>query len=483
MRKLEKLKPERVFYWFEEICNIPHGSGNTKEISGFLAGFAADRGLKYYQDDLNNVVIYKNGSEGYENAAPVILQGHMDMVCEKVQGSSHDFEKDPLDLYVEDGFVRAKDTTLGGDDGIFVAMALAILEDDTLPHPPIEAVFTVDEEIGLLGADGLDTDVLRGRRMINLDSEDAGVLWVSSAGGISVNSEIPVKKVTGQGTSACLLIDGLTGGHSGAEIDKNRASAVMLMGRVLYSLAEAFDIGLISLYGGEKENAIPNNCRADLLISSDQTEAAVTFLSDLEEDLRKEFAGSDEGITITLTAEGETEAEVLHPTSLSKVLFFLRNVPFGVLKMSGTVEGLVETSNNAGIVRLNGDAFTADCGVRSSIGSAKYDIADRIVFLTEFLGGECDLTGDYPAWEFREESPLRDLVTRVYKETTGNELKVSAVHAGLECGLFYGKMPDLDCVSMGPDILDIHTANEHLDIRSVEENYKLLTAILKEMTE
>ena len=319
--------------------------------------------------------------------------------------------------------------------------------------------------------------------MINLDSEDAGVLWVSSAGGISVKSEIPVKRVKAQGTAASLLIDGLNGGHSGAEIDKNRASAVMLMGRILYSLAESFDIGLVSLYGGEKENAIPNSCRAELLIAPDQAEAAKTFLSDLEEDLRKEYAGSDEGITITLAAEKETEEEVLHPTSLSKVLFFLRNVPFGVQKMSGTVEGLVETSNNAGIVRLSKEAFTADCGVRSSVSSAKYDIADRIVFLTEFLGGECGLSGDYPAWEFREESPLRDLIIRVYKETTGKELKVSAVHAGLECGLFYGKMPDLDCVSMGPDILDIHTVNEHLDILSVEENYKLLKAVLKEMKE
>ena len=483
MRKLENLEPARVFYWFEEICNIPHGSGNTKAISDFLAGFAAERGLKYYQDELNNVVIFKEGSEGYSSAAPVILQGHMDMVCEKTAGSAHDFEKDPLDLYVEDGFVRAKDTTLGGDDGIFVAMALAILEDEHLPHPPIEAVFTVDEETGLTGAEGLDASVLHGRRMINLDSEDAGVLWVSSAGGISVKSEIPVKRVKAQGTAASLLIDGLNGGHSGAEIDKNRASAVMLMGRVLYSLAESFDIGLVSLYGGEKENAIPNSCRAELLIAPDQAEAAKTFLSDLEEDLRKEYAGSDEGITITLAAEKETEEEVLHPTSLSKVLFFLRNVPFGVQKMSGTVEGLVETSNNAGIVRLSKEAFTADCGVRSSVSSAKYDIADRIVFLTEFLGGECGLSGDYPAWEFREESPLRDLIIRVYKETTGKELKVSAVHAGLECGLFYGKMPDLDCVSMGPDILDIHTVNEHLDILSVEENYKLLKAVLKEMKE
>ncbi len=481
MRKLENLKPERVFYWFEEICGIPHGSGNTRAISDFLVNFAVNKGLRYVQDEMNNVVIFKDASAGYEGAAPVILQGHMDMVCEKTPDSSHDFEKDGLDLYIEDGYVRARNTTLGGDDGIFVAMALAVLEDDGLCHPPIEAVFTVDEEIGLLGAEGLDTGILSGNRMINLDSEEDGVIWVASAGGVSSRSEIPVKWAEGEGLSAEIVIDGLMGGHSGAEIDKNRASAVMLMGRLLYGLGDVCEYGLVSLYGGEKENAIPKSCTVSVLIPDDSAEEVRTYLSGLNDSLRQEYAGTDEGICVRADFRGHQTAKVLHPTSLSKIVFFLRNIPWGIQKMSGTVENLVETSNNAGIVRLDEECFSVDCGVRSSVGSAKNDLAARIRHLTEFLGGECTFSGDYPAWEYREESPLRDLTVSVYKKLFGADPVVGAVHAGLECGLFYGKIPNLDCISLGPDIKDIHTVDEHLHIASTERYYRLLTAVLEAM--
>lgn len=481
MRKLENLKPERVFYWFEEICRIPHGSGNTRAISDFIADFGHEHGLRVYQDEMNNVVLYKNGTSGYENSAPVILQGHMDMVCEKTPDSDHDFLNDPLDLYIEDGFVRAHGTTLGGDDGIYVAMALAILEDDSLAHPPIEAVFTVDEEIGLLGAEGLDTSVLSGRRMINLDSEADGILWVASAGGVSTRSSIPVKWTDSKGFSAEITIDGLVGGHSGAEIDKNRASAVMLMGRLMFELENVCDYGLVSLYGGEKENAIPRNSRAEILMSEDASEAVTAACEKLKAELRQEYAGTDENIDIRVTVSGEKEAAVLHPTSQSKVIFFLRNVPWGIRKMSGTVKDLVETSNNAGIIRLNEQEFTAECGVRSSVGSAKKDLAGHIRHLTEFLGGECTFSGDYPAWEYRADSPLRDVFVSVFKRVNGHEPVVTAVHAGLECGLFYGKMPSLDCVSLGPDIIDIHTTSEHLDIASTERTYNLLCEVLKEL--
>ena len=483
MRVLERVEPLRVFYWFEEICGIPHGSGNTGAISGFLRGFAEERGLRVVQDEMNNVVIFKDGSAGYENAAPVILQGHMDMVCEKTADSEHDFLKDPLDLYIEDGFVRARGTTLGGDDGIFVAMALAILEDDELRHPPIEAVFTVDEEIGLLGAEGLDTSILKGRRMVNLDSEQDGVIWVASAGGVSVKSEIPVKWDSACGIPCEIRIDGLTGGHSGAEIDKNRASAVMLMGRLLYELGETVEFGLSSLYGGEKENAIPNSCTAGIVADVSDQSKIVEFAKKVEADFRQEYAGTDDQIKVNVTFGGKCEKNVLHPTSLSKVVFFLRFIPWSVQKMSGTVDHLVETSNNAGILRLTEDALVVDCGVRSSVSPAKYDVMRKIIHLTEFLGGEASCTGDYPAWEFREDSPLRDLFVKVYKDLFGKDPVVAAVHAGLECGLFYGKMPGLDCISIGPDIIDIHTANEHLDIASTERSYQLIVSVLEQMKE
>ena len=483
MQKLKGLAPERVFYWFEEICRIPHGSGNTLAISNFLVDFAKNQNLKYVQDELNNVVIFKQGSEGYEDVPPVILQGHMDMVCEKTPDSDHDFMNDPLDLYVEDGFVRARNTTLGGDDGIYVAMALAILEDETLQHPPIEAIFTVDEETGLLGAEGLDCSVLKGHRMINLDSEADGVFWVASAGGISSHSSIPVKRTEGEGIRAEIIIDGLKGGHSGAEIDKGRASAVILMGRLLYGLSEKADFGIIDLYGGEKENAIPKSCKADVLISEDTVEEAKEYLAGLEKDLRNEYLGTDEGITVKINTFDTCSADVLHPTSQSKIIFFLRNIPWAIQKMSGSVEGLVETSNNLGIIRLTADEFTGESGVRSSVGSAKYDIADKIRHLTEFLGGEYTQDSDYPAWEYRADSPLRDLAVKVYTELTGEEPLVTAVHAGLECGLFYGKIADLDCISLGPNIFDIHTVDEHLDIASTEKTYRLLQNVLRQMKE
>lgn len=479
MRALENCEPKRVFYYFEELCKIPHGSGNTKQISDYLVSFAKEHGLEYVQDEMNNVVIYKPATEGYEDAPAVILQGHMDMVCEKRPDVDHDFTKDPLNISVKDGYVTANGTTLGGDDGIAVAYGLALLESKDLAHPALEVLITVDEEIGLLGAEGFDCSVLKGKRLINLDSEAEGSLWISCAGGLSGISTIPVQRVEAEGQKAAVKITGLMGGHSGAEIDKKRANANVLMGRFLYSLQQETAYEIISLAGGQKDNAITREADAELLVEDINSVKACA--EKLQKGFREEYAGTDEGITVEITDLGVASAKVLHPTSREKVLFFLMEVPFGIQKMSGSIDGLVETSSNIGIVKLGEDEFLGSSSVRSSVEAAGAALSDKICYLTEFLGGEYTVQGAYPAWEYRKDSPLRDQMVEVYEEMYGEKPNVVAIHAGLECGLFYKKIEGLDCVSLGPNMKDIHTSEEVLDIASTERVWKYLVKVLESL--
>lgn len=479
MRALENCEPKRVFYYFEELCKIPHGSGNTKQISDYLVSFAKKHGLEYVQDEMNNVVIYKPATEGYEDAPAVILQGHMDMVCEKRPDVDHDFTKDPLNISVKDGYVTANGTTLGGDDGIAVAYGLALLESTELAHPALEVLITVDEEIGLLGAEGFDCSALKGKRLINLDSEAEGSLWISCAGGLSGISTIPVQRVEAEGQKAAVKITGLMGGHSGAEIDKKRANANVLMGRFLYTLQKEAAYEIISLAGGQKDNAITREADAELLV--EDVNAVKACAEKVQKGFREEYAGTDEGITIEITDLGASSARVLHPTSREKVLFFLMEVPFGIQKMSGSIDGLVETSTNIGIVKLGEDEFLGSSSVRSSVEAAGAALSDKICYLTEFLGGDYTVQGAYPAWEYRKDSPLRDQMVEVYEEMYGEKPNVVAIHAGLECGLFYKKIEGLDCVSLGPNMKDIHTSEEVLDIASTERVWKYLVKVLESL--
>ena len=478
MAVLENCEPKRVFHYFEEICKIPHGSGNTRQISDYLVQFAKDHDLKYIQDEMNNVVIYKPGTAGYENAPTVIVQGHMDMVCEKRPDVDHDFTKDGLNLSVEGDYVSANGTTLGGDDGIAVAYGLALLESDTIAHPPLEVFITVDEEIGLLGAVGFDCSVLKGRRFINLDSEAEGSLWISCAGGLSGISHIPVTRLEAKGEKLTVKISGLMGGHSGAEIDKNRANANSLLGKFLHGLDAKAGYELISVQGGQKDNAITRESIAELLTVKENVEAVKEYAASMQTVWREEYTGTDEGITVTVTEEGEQDAKVLHPTSKEKVVFFLVNVPYGVQKMSGTIKGLVETSTNIGILKTSENEVLGSSSIRSSVETARDALSDKIEYLTEFLGGEYERQGVYPAWEYRKDSPLRDKMVEVYEEMYGQKPNVVAIHAGLECGLFYKKMEGLDCVSLGPDMKDIHTSEEVLSISSTERVWKYLVKVL-----
>ncbi|WP_276696183.1 aminoacyl-histidine dipeptidase [Blautia hydrogenotrophica] len=481
MSVLENCEPKRVFYYFEEISKIPHGSKNTKEISDYLVSFAKEHQLRYVQDEYGNIVIYKAASAGYEKLPAVILQGHMDMVCEKEAGSNHDFEKDPLRLKIEDGFVTAEGTTLGADDGIAVAYALALLETDSYAHPALEVVITVDEEVGLLGAQNLDASCLSGKYLINLDSDEEGILLTGCAGGVSAISSIPVKYRNASGWLYEVKIHGLQGGHSGMEIGKNRANANILMGRFLYGLKEQLPYELAELEGGQKDNVIPRECSCALLIQPEDTEILKDYACRLTAELRKEYSGSDAGISVSVEFQEETQIGVLHPVSQEKVLFYLMNVPNGVQKMSGNIPGLVETSTNLGAARLEEEVFYASCGVRSSVNSAKYAVSDKIEYLTEFLGGDYKKEGEYPAWEYREQSPLREHMIEVYQDMYQKAPRVEAVHAGLECGLFYEKIPGLDCVSTGPNLWDIHTPQEKMEIASVRRVWEYLIQVLATM--
>lgn len=480
MSILENLQPKRVFYYFEEIAHIPHGSGNTKQISDYLVAFAKEHKLEYYQDAINNVILIKEGTQGYEQAEPIIIQGHMDMVCEKESSCTIDFEKDGLELYVDGDFIKAKGTTLGGDDGIAVAYALALLESDEIAHPRLEVIITVDEETGMNGAYGIDLSMLKGKKMLNIDSDEEGIFLTSCAGGTAVNAQISVKRMMQEGLVMNLKVDGLFGGHSGAEIHKEHGNADILMGRVLARLMQEIPYGLISLAGGLKDNAIPRECHASIMIPEDFKEEVIVILEKLSETFRKELFASDANVTVSYEILEVQRAEILDFTSLTKVVSYLRMVPNGVQHMSQAISGLVETSLNLGIMELKEDVFMTETSIRSSVGSRKADLRDKLIHIIEMLGGEAEIIGDYPAWEYKAESKLRKEIAKAYQDVYGKEPIFTAIHAGLECGILSQKIKDLDCVSFGPQNFDIHTPQERLSISSTERVWKFLVEYLKQ---
>ena len=476
---LEHLQPERVFYYFEKMCGIPHGSRNTKQISDFCVDFAKEQGLEYYQDADNNVIIIKEASAGYENAEPVILQGHLDMVCEKTADCPKDMEKEGLDIYVDGDLVRAKDTTLGGDNGIAVAMAMAILEDNTLSHPRVEAVFTVDEEIGLLGAGSIDVSPLKGKTMINIDSEDEGIFTVSCAGGNTSDCRLPVNVKEYEGPAYTIEITGCKGGHSGVEIDKGRSNANVLMGRLLQDIKKGASVQIVSVDGGLKDNAIPVQSKA--MIVCDQEIVIKASVEQMQKVFLNEYEEADPDIKITFTREENAKVKVMDEVSSDKIICLLTCMPNGIQKMSMDIEGLVQTSLNIGIVETHEDYFRMSFCVRSSVNTEREMLNRRIGTLMTQLGGTMKVEGDYPGWEYKKDSRLRDLMIDVFKEQYGKEPTVEAIHAGLECGMFAGKIPGLDCVSIGPNLDQIHTVRENMSISSVQRVYEFVLEVLKRM--
>ncbi len=476
MRILEELEPKKVFSLFEAMCAIPHGSRNTKAISDWCVAFAKERGLEYHQDESNNVIIIKPAAPGYENAEPVILQGHLDMVCEKASGCTKDMDREGLDLAVDGDYVYAKGTTLGGDDGIAVAMAMAVLDDKDLPAPRIEAVFTTDEEIGLLGATALDVSPLRGRKMINLDSEEEGIFTVSCAGGNTTACLLPVVRAPFAGAALMITVGGLTGGHSGAEIHKGRANSNLLMGRVLRALAQKTQLRIQRVDGGLKDNAIPVETRAAVVVSDPQ--AAQQLVQDMEKILQNEYRTTDPALFVKSDA-AEAAGLPLDQASTTKVICMLQCLPNGIEAMSADIPGLVQTSLNMGILITGEDTVQASYSVRSSVDSQKQMLKERLSCLMEQLGGRVEFSGEYTGWQYQEESPLRELMVEVFQNQYGKAPKIEAIHAGLECGIFAGKIPGLDCVSLGPDLLEIHTPREKMSVSSVQRVWKFLLEVLK----
>ncbi|MBE6963138.1 MAG: aminoacyl-histidine dipeptidase [Ruminococcaceae bacterium] len=474
---LEHLEPRGVFRIFEELCGIPHGSRNTKAVSDWCVRFAKERGFTCYQDAADNVIIIAEASVGYENASAVILQGHLDMVCEKNGDCAKDMEREGLDLAAEGDFVFAKGTTLGGDDGIAVAMALAILDDPTIPRPHLEVVLTSDEEIGMLGAAALDVSPLRGRQLLNIDSEEEGVFTVSCAGGSLTRCDLPLTRAAFSGTALRIRVAGLAGGHSGVEIHKGRANADILLGRLLRAMEEKTQLRLVSAAGGLKDNAIPVEAEAVVLAANTAMAKAAALA--LGTALQSEYRVTDPGLTVSV-AEADTAAELpMDEASTERAICFMTCAPNGVQAMSADIPGLVQTSLNLGILRTTEDMLTGVFCVRSSVESQKEMLNDRLRCLTRQLGGTVDVSGDYPAWAYRPDSPLRERMVEVFRRQYGYDPKIEAIHAGVECGLFCGKIPGLDCVSIGPDLTEIHTPREKMSISSVQRVWAFVLEVLK----
>lgn len=476
MEKLSHVEPKQVFHFFEEICAIPHGSGNMNAISEYCVHFAERRGLCFLRDAANNVVIYKNGTPGFENAEPVILQGHLDMVCQKTADTDIDFETDGIDIVVDGDFIRARGTTLGADNGIAVAMILAILDSDSLAHPPLEAVFTTDEEIGMIGAGRFDTSVLKGRRMINLDAEEGDMLTVSCAGGSDMKLTLPVRKTTVRGTEIHFEICGLKGGHSGVEIDKGRVNANLLAGRLLSEAAKTTAFDIIAVNGGSKANAIPFCFDAHLI--TEDGERFARRMNECFESVKKEIGEREETCSIAVTAGRTGDFEAFDAASRDTLLYLLLLTPDGIVNMSAEIEGLVETSLNLGVLATENDHVRLQYALRSNKASALAFLEDRMRAFASRSGCTAELSGRYLPWEYKADSALQRLYAACCEEDCGCSPHVTAIHAGLECAVFAAKMEDLDCIAVGPDMFGVHTVHEALSIPSTKAIFERICKLL-----
>jgi len=477
MRVLNNIKPQNVFSFFEDICAIPHGSGNTKAISDYLVSFAKGRNLLYYKDDINNVIIIKDASKGYESVEPIIIQSHIDMVCEKTSDCSKDMSKESIELIFDDEFISAKNTTLGADNGIGVAFTLALMDDDTLFHPRIEAVFTVDEEIGLIGASHLDVSPLNGKKMINLDSGDEKTFTVSCAGGVTFKGNLLLGREYYNGTALKITLKGLTGGHSGVKIGDGGANSNILAGRLLNMISQKCDFRISFIEGGLKDNAIP--VETSFILITDDVLACKSIIHEAEGIFKKEYSFTDPSLNISL--EESKFAVPFDKSSTAKIINLLTISPNGVQSMSQQIEGLVQTSLNFACISCKDDILDVTFSIRSSVETQKIMLLDKLKNIISYLGGTFEIYGDYPGWEYKEVSPFRDLICEVFKDKFSFEPNIEGIHAGLECGLFSQKIKDLDCISYGPDMWDIHTPKERLSVKSVQNVWELLCEFLKRL--
>lgn len=482
MKILQNLEPKLVFDFFEEISNIPRGSGNEKAISDYLLNFGEKLGLETIQDEALNIIIKKPASKGYENAPTVIIQGHMDMVCEKNNGIEHDFEKDPLKLRIVDDYIYATDTTLGADNGIAVAYAMALLADNNIPHPALEILITTDEETGMSGAMAVCKDNLDGKLLINLDNEEEGELLVSCAGGVRTNSAIKIdwQDKTDKATIA-INISGLKGGHSGMDIIKERGNSNKLLGRILKALRDTLEFNIIKINGGSKNNAIPREAEAVISLDKNNLEKAISIVNESYGVFANELKSQDPDLKVDAKEVNYEYLREFNNNTTDKVINLLYLYPNGVNTRSTEIDGLVESSTNLGVLSTGSDYVEFDSAVRSSVPSLKKEIELRIKTLTEIIGAEFSSKSDYPGWEYDPNSKMREICQKVYKNMTGKDAKIVAIHAGVECGLFNEKLGNLDMISFGPNLYDVHTPQEHMSITSVKNTWEYLLKVLEEI--
>lgn len=481
---LKGIEPSAVLTFFEEISKIPRGSGNEKAISDYLVQFAKERDLEVIQDPSLNVIIKKKGTAGYEDAHTVIIQGHLDMVCEKNQDTVHDFENSPLELMVDGDFIKAKGTTLGADNGIAIAFGMALLDSEHIPHPPIEVLMTTEEETGMGGAMNLSPDNLSGRILINIDSEEEGKLLVSCAGGLRTRVTLPIswEEVHGELAECVIKIRGLKGGHSGMDIDKQRGNANIIMGRILVDLLLKVDYKLGSISGGSKNNAIPREGDVKLYIEKENVGLLKDIINEWDKILKNEYKVSDPDLRVELKiADQHNNVRAFERSCRDKAVKLLYLIPNGIQTMSMDISGLVQSSSNLGVVTTDESSIIYDSAVRSSVKSLKHDISIQTKLIGEVFGAKVEEGAQYPEWQYEQESKVREIFKDVYKRIYGKEAEIVAIHAGVECGLFKEKFKDIDMISFGPDMFDVHTPDERLSISSTERSWSFLLEVLKEI--
>ena len=464
---------EKAIRFFEEFSKIPHGSGNTSMIADYLVDFAKERGLGYTRDGADNVVIRKPATKGYETRPAVIFQGHLDMVAEKKPDADIDMEKDGLKLYRDGDFLRAENTTLGGDDGVALAYALAVLDSDDIPHPDFEAVFTSDEEIGLLGAVAIDPNAIKGRLLINIDSDEEGVFTVGCAGGMRSDITLAVHRANSDSDSYRVKVSGFKGGHSGVEIDKGRVNANKALVEIISKIG---DISIKDIRGGNADNAIPREAECTFSCNYDHT----ALITKLGEEMKAKYRDIEPDITVSVEKTDSKIAGICVTDSM-RLISLLDKLPSGIIAMSSDVEGLVETSLNMGILKLSQDKAEISFSVRSAKGSEKKALGDRLEAIAAEHGADYGTRGEYPAWEYKKDSHLREVMKKVYEDMYGNSPEIVIIHAGLECGIFSEKLDGIDCVSIGPNNYDIHTTEERLSISSFARVWDFLLRVLKEI--
>lgn len=476
-RVVKGYEPYGLFGFFEDISAIPRGSGNGAGIADYLARFAAEHGLWCVRDKANNVFIKRPASPGREDEPAVLLQAHTDMVCVKAPGSEHDFSKDPLELFVEDGMLGARGTTLGGDNGVGVAAMLELLDGD-YSRPPLECLFTTEEETGMGGAFSFDCSLVTARRLINLDSSSEGTATAGCAGGMRYNVSLSYERVPAADKAIALEISGLAGGHSGVEIDKYRGNAVNIAGRMLTVLYERDPFCLVTISGGAKDNAIPTECTATIAVR-DPAEATAVLLEQ-EAVIRSELPDEDKGFMLRVS-KPKKAGDTLTFADTSRVISMLTLFPHGPQAFSRDMPGLVETSANLGVVFDNGSEITAQFLLRSSIESRLDELSLYFSRLAKFIGLKAEWHNRYPGWRYNPDSELQAKYIAAYNSLDGRrrDAEVECTHAGLECGIFVGAIPGLDAISIGPDIYDIHTTAERADLRSCERFFRLILKMLQ----